>query len=132
VGERIRYILKQKEWTQDKLSQETGLSKSFLSEVINDRTNISGENLLKVAEALNTTLDYLMKGSSQEKFIESKVIEIPKPLDELAEEEHLSYVKVIRLLEADSSLQARRSSKERHEFTKEEWRNFYNKLKDYL
>jgi transcriptional regulator with XRE-family HTH domain len=124
--------LKQKEWTQDKLANETGLSKSFLSEVINDRTNISGENLLKVADSLGTTLDYLMKGSPQKEFFEPQVIEIPKPLDEIAEDEHLSYVKVIRLLEAHSSLQARRSNKERQEFTKEEWRNFYNKLKDYL
>lgn len=132
MGERIRHILKQKEWTQDRLAQETKLSKSFLSAVINNNTKISGENLLKIANHLGTTLDYLMKGSRLKEYSENYSIEIPNPLAEIAEEENLSYLTVISLLEANSSLQARRNSQERQEFTKEDWRSFYFKLKNYL
>jgi len=120
-------------WTQDRLAQEAEISKSFLSEIENNKVSLSGENLLKIANVLNTSLDYLMKGnyvSSEKK--PSKPIEIPRELSELAEDLSLSHKATLALLEAHNSLIARRSDKEKTEMTKDNWRDLFEKLKEYL
>ena len=132
LGERIKYIRNSLEWTQDRLAQESGLSKSFISEVENDKANIGGENLLRIANSLNTSLDYLMKGEPESKKNKEKAIEIPAALSEMAEENDLSYASTVTLLKTYNSLLARRSSKEKGLMTKEDWRELYRKLKKYL
>jgi transcriptional regulator with XRE-family HTH domain len=132
LGERIRLIRQSLGWTQDKLAQESGLSKSFLSEIEHDKANIGGENLLKLANTLNASLDYLMKGESSPETRKPKPVEIPSELSDLAEELGLSHKSTLALLSAHQSLIARRSSKEKTEMTKEKWRELYESLKSYL
>lgn len=132
LGERIKNLRQRLEWTQDKLAQETGLSKSFLSEVEHDKASISGENLLKIANALNTSLDYLMKGESRAGEKKQMPVEIPPELSEVAEELGLSYRNTIDILTAYNSILARRSSKEKKAMTKQGWRDLYEVLKKHL
>lgn len=131
LGERVKAARQSLGWTQDKLSQEAGISKSFLSEIENDKANVSGENLMRVATALDTSLDYLMKG---EFFVERKPrpIEIPAELSEVAEELELSHKVTMALLNTHRSLVAKRSTKEKSEMTKEAWQDLYERLKNYL
>lgn len=131
LGERVKTARQTLGWTQDKLAQEAGISKSFLSEIENDKANVSGENLMRLANSLDTSLDYLMKG---EFFSERKPrpIEMPAELSEVAEELELSHKSTVALLATHRSLAAKRSSKEKSEMTKEGWRDLYDKLKDYL
>lgn len=133
LGERIKELRQSMGWTQDRLAQEAEISKSFLSEIENNKVSLSGENLLKIANVLNTSLDYLMKGNyvSNEKK-PSKPIEIPSELSELAEDLSLSHKATLSLLEAHNSLIARRSNKEKTDMTKENWQDLYIKLQDYL
>jgi transcriptional regulator with XRE-family HTH domain len=117
------------------LAQEAGVSKSFLSEIENDKASVSGEFLLKLATALEASLDYLMKGESallQRKPRKPTPIEIPPELSELAEEIGLRFKSTVALLSAHKSVLARRSSKEKSEMTKDKWRALYESLKDYL
>lgn len=64
LGDRIKELRQSLSWTQDKLAQEAQISKSFLSEIENNKASASGDNLLKISNSLNVSLDYLMKGES--------------------------------------------------------------------
>jgi transcriptional regulator with XRE-family HTH domain len=132
LGERIKGCRQSLSWTQDKLAQEAGISKSFLSEIENDKANVSGENLMRIANALDTSLDYLMKGEAISGEVKSKPVEVPAELSELAEELSLSHKATITLLTTHNSLIARRSAKEKSEMTKEGWRDLYQRLRNYL
>jgi transcriptional regulator with XRE-family HTH domain len=132
LGERIKNIRQSLGWTQDKLAQESGLSKSFLSEIEHNKVSISGENLLKIANSLNTSLDYLMKGSPQPSDKGLKPVEIPPELSEFAEVKGLSYKSTLLLLSTYQSLVAKRSRKEKTEMTKKDWQDLYERLKAYL
>jgi|CryBogDrversion2_1035201.scaffolds.fasta_scaffold00317_7 transcriptional regulator with XRE-family HTH domain len=132
LGERIRTIRQSLKWTQDELAQEAKISKSFLSEIENDKANASGENLLKISNAMNVSMDYLMKGESAPYDKMPQKVEIPFTLSALAEEKGLSYKATLMLLSTHQSLIAKRSSVEKSEMTKEDWWNLYKNLKGYL
>ena len=132
LGDRIKEIRQSLRWTQDRLAKEAHISKSFLSEIENNKTNLSGDKLLKIANALNASLDYLMKGEPAPNEVITKPIEIPHELSETAEELGLSYAETLTLLKTQKSLLARRSAKEEESMTKEKWRGLYESLKPYL
>jgi transcriptional regulator with XRE-family HTH domain len=132
LGDRIKEIRQSLGWTQDQLAKEAQISKSFLSEVENNKTNVSGDKLLKIAEALNASLDYLMKGVSAPNDKVTKPVEIPPELSEFAEELGLSYKHTHTLLSTQQSLVARRSSKDETTMTKEKWRRLYESLRPFM
>ena len=108
VGERLRYVREQQGLSLDRLADKAEVSKSFLSGVENNKSGISGENLLKVANALGASLDYLLRGHPTSGTEESRSVEIPSELGELAEERQLTYGETVALLEVNQSLVARR------------------------
>src|SRR5208283_369617 len=129
LGERIKLIRQSLKWTQDKLAQEAQISKSFLSEIENDKTNVSGDSLLKIANALNTSLDYLMKGENIDEGEKPKLVEIPSALSDMADARGLSYRSTLKLLSIHHSLIAKRSSREKKGMKKEDWQDLYDRLK---
>jgi transcriptional regulator with XRE-family HTH domain len=131
LGERIKSIRQSLGWTQDRLAQLAEISKSFLSEVENNKVSVSGETLLKIAQALNASLDYLMKGEPSHQQEKSQQVTIPQELSDFAEERGLSYKDTVAILFAYQSLIARRSNKG-IDMTKERWRELYQNLKTYL
>ena len=66
VGERIREVREARGWTQEKLAGAAKISKSFLSEVENKGKNISLDLLLRVATALDASVEYLATGGGDE------------------------------------------------------------------
>ena len=132
LGERIKQIRQSLGWTQDKLAHEAGISKSFLSEIENNKAKVSGDNLLKIANALNASLDYLMIGAKGPGEPGPKHIEIPLDFSDASEELGLSHSKTLSLLSAHQALVAKRSSGEEPLMTKEKWKEFYHRVKEYL
>ncbi len=132
VGSRIRYVRTQKELTLDQLAEKAGISKSFLWEVEHDRSDIGGEKLLRVANVLGASLDFLLRGEPAPKDYQPPVIEIPGDLSDLAEEIGLTYQKTLALLDIERSVRARRSTKIREPRTKEYWRKLYEGMKPFL
>src|SRR5215218_4555745 len=102
TGDRIRELRDKKGWTLDVLAEKAKTSKGFLSEVENDKTNIGSKMLLQIAEALGTSVDYLLKGGTN-KPKESEPVVIPPELSELAKELNLSYPDILELLGAHNS-----------------------------
>ena len=61
VGKRLQHVRNLRGLTLDQLAERAGISKSFLSEVEHDRSGITGEKLLRVANALGASLDFLLR-----------------------------------------------------------------------
>jgi len=127
VGDRVREVREKKRWTQEKLAEKTALSKGFLSDVENGNSDISSDNLLKVADALGANLDYLLRGETRESPSREPVI-IPPELSRFAEEERLTYMQTLELLEAHNSIIARRSGRSQRTFGVNEWRQLHRAI----
>ena len=133
VGQRLQYIRTNKGLTLDQLAERVGISKSFLWEVEHDNSGISGEKLLRVANALSASLDFILRGEpSPENYQGPPVVEIPSELSDMAEEQGLTYKKTLALLEIEKSIIARRSTKGHSRKSKEDWLKLYNGVKPFL
>lgn len=129
-GDRIRSARERRRWTQERLAEAAGISKGFLSDIENDKRNISSESALKIADALGISLDYLLRGQSGERERQRQPVSIPPELSRLAEEMELSYRETLTLLEAHQAVVARRSAKLLKPPSVDEWRKFYKAIKD--
>ena len=132
IGTRIKYLREARSWTQERLAQEAKVSKSFISEVENDRRNPSAEKLLEIGTVLGASLDFIMKGEGSTQKGSPAPIMIPRELAEAAEEEHWPYRHVAALHEAWSSLVARRNNEGKPQMTKQGWIDFYGKVRAHL
>ncbi len=128
VGERIREIREKRGMTQEKLAEAAGLSKSFLSEVENDKSNISSQILLRIANELGASMDYLLDGTVKEA-LEREPVVIPSALSKYAEKMNLTYAQTRELLDAHNSVIARRSSRATKEFTVDDWKRLHAAIK---
>src|SRR5687768_5898962 len=113
VGKRLRHVREQRSLTLDQLADKSGVSKSFLWGVEQDKTGISGERLMRVANVLGASLDFLLRGQPAPESYRPPVIEIPAELSELAEELELTHRQTLALLEVNQSIVAHRSDKSR-------------------
>ena len=116
-------------WTQERLAREAGLSKSFMSDLENSKTTVSGNNLLKIAQVLGASLDYLMKGDGGKPIEEPKTIEIPIELSRAAEECSILFSEVLMLLDVQESKMARRNSKQNRTMKEEDWKQLFEKVR---
>ncbi len=132
IGSRIKYLREQQNWTQDRLAQEAGVSKSFISELENDRRNMSSEKLLEIATVLGASLDFIVKGERSGAEGIPVPVSIPRELADAAEENHWPYRHVVAVLDAWSTLVARRNADGKPHMTKKSWIEFYDKVRTHL
>jgi transcriptional regulator with XRE-family HTH domain len=128
TGDRIRAIREARGMTQDQLAADADISKGFLSEVENNKRNISSEDLLRIANVLGASVDYLLRGETKDQPRREPVI-IPPELSQAAEELGLTYAQTLETLEAHNSVVARRSNRETKRLGVEEWKEFYRAIK---
>jgi transcriptional regulator with XRE-family HTH domain len=62
IGKTIKNVRKKKGLKLRELSERTGISISFLSDIENGRSNPSVKRLKRIADGLGTTLKYLLEG----------------------------------------------------------------------
>ena len=132
VGQRVNYIRTQLGLSLEALADRAGMSKSFLWEVEQDRSDISGRRLLLLADALNASVEFLLRGGAAPTEHEMQSIEVPRSLGELAEEEGLTYRQMMTILEIENSIVARRGGGPRGTKGKEDWRALYQAVKPFL
>lgn len=128
VGDRLREIRERRRITQEQLAVAADISKSFLSEVENNKRNISSQGLLRIAKVLGASVDYLLTGEAKEDRLKEPVV-IPPELSRAADELHLSFNETVELLEAHRSVVSRRSNKTTKSFTVEDWKELYKAIK---
>lgn len=120
AGARIKKAREDLGWTQERLAAEAKISKSFISDVERGERDISAGYLLKIANALGASLNYLLRGTVEPTQRTDK-IEIPQELSEAAEQLNLSYSQTLTVLQAHNSIVARRSYKPAQRFSVQDW-----------
>lgn len=78
VGERIRDVSKLKGISQEELADQAQLSTAHVSEIIRGKKEMRISSLCRIAEALNTPTDYLLRPaiSSSEAYYKTEFNEI--------------------------------------------------------
>ena len=108
LGRRIADCREQLGWTQKQLAERAGLSVTFISEIENDRRSPGTEALLALADALGSSLDYLVKGATQPP-PPRRALLIPAELAEAADEERIPVSIAVDLVRWNEMVVARRS-----------------------
>jgi transcriptional regulator with XRE-family HTH domain len=132
VGKRIREIRKARNMTQDQLAVATGLSKSFISEVENDSRNASSKNMVKIANALGASVEYLLRGVSAAAPAAvgtESAVNVPPQLALAAERLRLSFSETLDLLQTQQSVVARRGTGAPKELTVDNWVDLHKTIK---
>jgi transcriptional regulator with XRE-family HTH domain len=130
TGDRIRELREKKKMTQDQLATAANVSKGFLSDIENNKRNISSQGLLRIANSLGASVDYLLQGELAE-FLdrEREAVVIPSALSQAARELNLTYSETLELLDAHKSVIARRSTKDQKEFAVGDWKDLHKAIK---
>lgn len=81
LGSRIAYLRKQKAMTQEELAEKMGISSQAVSKWENDISSPDIQSLPKLARVLDTTVDELLTGKTQE--VQMLSPERRKSLDQL-------------------------------------------------
>ena len=128
VGDRIREIREELRMTQGELAKRAGLSTGFLSDVENNKRNIGSQNLLRIANVVGASVDYLLRGKVNDTSAFEPVV-IPAELSRAAEELELSYRQTVELLEAHRSVVARRSDRGLRKFGVRDWKRLHEAIR---
>lgn len=129
IGDRIKEAREHRRWTQERLAQETKISKGFLSEVENNKGGIGADYILRIANALGVSLDYLLRGEVGREEKEREPVKIPRNLSVAAQQLRLDYVETLTLLDAHLAVIARRSAESSREPTVEEWESLHTAIR---
>lgn len=132
LGERIAALRERRGWKQRQLAEAAGLSVTFLSEIENDRRNVGAAILLRLADALDASLDYLLRGEEDRPSPRRSVV-VPPELSAAAEDQGWSYSQTTALLEARQVVVARRGGphgddRVTREWTRAQWIDFHRRL----
>ncbi len=65
IGARIRRRRKELNLTQEQLAERIDIASNYLGQIENGRRGVNITNLIKLANALNVTFDYLMSDVNQ-------------------------------------------------------------------
>lgn len=131
LGRRIADCRQRRGWTQKRLADEAGISVTFLSDVENDKSTMGSDLLLRLADALGASLDYLLKGET-DRVQQRQPLVIPPELAEAAEEQGWSVGKTGDLLRAHQIVVARRTREmaadSDRRLSKQDWLDLYQRL----
>ncbi len=130
LGKRIAELREDRGMTQKDLADRAGLSVTFLSEVENGKRNISMGKLLSIADQLETTTDYLARGTHSE--TRPRVADkFPPELSDAAEEQGWSYAEAKTLLQVRELVHERRApngAEVSKTYTKQDWIELHRRL----
>jgi transcriptional regulator with XRE-family HTH domain len=132
LGDRIRERRIALNWTLAVLSKESGVSKSFLSDLENGKKKTASGNCLSdIARALGMSADLLISG--QDHLQEAPVnLQIPGTLATFAQQEGLSFAHTAMLLQLRRQILAFRSNSKSEDLDQFDWKPFYEAVKAHL
>lgn len=90
VGERIKHLRENNNYTRDAFAEKVGISSKFLYEIEMGRKGFSAETLMKIAQSLSVSSDYIMLGHEAENKEADGIMEIlarlsPQQLEQVRE-----------------------------------------------
>ena len=66
IGEKIRQLRREKDWSQGQLAIKLGISERHISRYENEKFTPSASTLKKIAEVFGVTIDYLLSCNNPE------------------------------------------------------------------
>lgn len=66
IGERIKHLRENNNYTRDAFAEKIGISSKFLYEIEMGRKGFSAETLVKIAQSVSVSCDYIMLGCEAE------------------------------------------------------------------
>lgn len=66
IGERIKHLRENNNYTRDAFAEKIGISSKFLYEIEMGRKGFSAETLVKIAQSVSVSCDYIMLGYEAE------------------------------------------------------------------
>ncbi len=66
LGDKVKLLRKKMKITQQKLAETIGLSQSTIGMIESNKQGASNDTLIKLANTLNTTVDYLLSDNKEE------------------------------------------------------------------
>lgn len=131
MGQRVAQLREKRGWTQRELAESAGMSVTFLSEIENGKRNVSSEMLLRLADALNASLDYLLRGSAESRTVQQPLT-IPPELSTAAERQGWSFEVTVSLLRGYRAVLARRGGpggeRDLRSWTAEDWERLHHQF----
>jgi len=132
LGDRVADLRKEEGLTQKELAERADISTPFVSDIENDKRNVSSSVLYQIAEALGTSLDYLMTGE-ENRSVKPRSRKVPPELNVTAEENDWPFGDTVALLEAAQMVLTRRGSEEKErrgveDLSREDWEALYERL----
>ena len=73
LGDKVKTLRKEMEITQQKLAIAIGVSQSTIGMIEGNKQGASNDTLIKLANALNTTVDYLLSDDIKKIDIDNKI-----------------------------------------------------------
>lgn len=99
LGTRILELRKQKNWTQSELAAKVKVSYAQIGRYETKGAQPPAEVLKKIAEALDTNVDFLINGNTEDKarasLVDAEVIRYFKEVDALPAEDKTALIRVI-------------------------------------
>lgn len=92
VGERIKKLRKNLDFTQQQLAEKVGITYIQIGRYETGKSNPSSDVLNKIAEAVNTTVDFLISGGNAEQLNDKELLHLFKEV-ELMEKEDKNTIK---------------------------------------
>jgi len=97
LGLKIKDIRQSRKLTQDKLAELVGCNTSHISNIENNHTKVSLNVLLSIANALNTSIDYLLSDQYENTSLalENEILRALKDCDRQKKEKILKMIEII-------------------------------------
>ena len=99
LGSRITDLRKVKAWSQSQLAEKVGISYAQIGRYETKGSQPSAEVLKKIAEALDTSVDFLINGNTEDKanavLNDAEVIRYFKEVDNLPSDDKTALLRVI-------------------------------------
>lgn len=99
LGNRITELRKTKAWSQSQLAEKVGISYAQIGRYETKGTQPSAEVLKKIAVALDTSVDFLINGNTEDKanavLNDAEVIRYFKEVDNLPSDDKTALLRVI-------------------------------------
>jgi transcriptional regulator with XRE-family HTH domain len=132
-GDRIKALRTERKLTQEQLAKAAGISIGFLSDVETGNSKIGADKLLDLAEALDVTLDYLMKGEVTAASASKSVpLELPAALVRTAEKWQLTVNQARRLMSMQQQIVGFRNDNKSTDLESFDWDTLYRSVKNLI
>jgi len=94
IGKNLKKIRKERSLRQKDVADMVGISRSFYSDIENDRKNVSSATLLKISDALDISVNFLTTGKKTfDDYYGFEQLDAMLRYDHDIEEEHFAHLK---------------------------------------